>query len=297
MGAQTPDTSDASSGSEPSGSEASGESVSDQTEKPRESNSVGTIVVKIGGSTLGSHDTTLEDLVGLQKQGVSPVVVHGGGKVISEWMGKQGVKPRFVRGLRFTDAASLEIVVAVLCGVVNKSIVAAIQSKGGRAIGMSGIDGAILRAEIDDPELGLVGRVRSVNVEPISATVEKGFIPVIAPVALRADGEGATTDSFLNVNADTAAGEIAAALEVQRLVVMTDVEGVLDTSRRRIPRLTRRQARDLMNSNIIAGGMVPKIGACLKALDGVGETYIIDGRKAHTLKETLEGEPLGTRVG
>lgn len=299
MGAQTPDTSDASTGSrpEPSSWTASDEPVNDPADEPQESRPDGTIVVKIGGSTLGSHDTTLEDLVGLQKQGASPVVIHGGGKVITEWMEKQGARPRFVRGLRVTDAASLEIVVAVLCGVVNKSIVASIQSMGGRAIGMSGIDGAILRAEVDDPELGLVGKVKSVNAEPISAAVEKGFIPVVAPVALRADGERATADSFLNVNADTAAGEIAAALEVQRLVVMTDVEGVLDTSRRLIPRLTQRQARDLMHSNIIAGGMVPKIGACLKALEVVGETYIIDGRKAHTLKETLAGGALGTRVG
>ena len=258
---------------------------------------VGTIVVKIGGSTLGAHDTTLRDLVALQQQGVQPIVVHGGGKTISEWMERQGVRPRFVRGLRVTDAPSLDIVVAVLCGVVNKSIVASIAALDGRAVGLSGVDGGMLRAEVMDPELGLVGGVVEVSPEPVRALVEAGFMPVIAPVAVRRPEAGAGGGSLLNVNADTAAGEIALALGAERLVFLTDVPGVMDSSRRVMPRLTRRQAGGLMGSGVVSGGMAPKIGACLRALDEVGSTHIIDGREPHALRAVLDGADLGTRVG
>ena len=263
----------------------------------REPQPNGTIVVKIGGSTLGSHDTTLKDLVAIQREGVQPVVVHGGAKVISEWMERQGVRPRFVRGLRVTDKASLEIVVSVLTGLINKSIVASILAMDGRAVGMSGVDGGMLLADVLDPELGLVGRVVDVNAGPLEAVMKAGFMPVIAPVALHSANPSEGASQFLNVNADTAAGEIAAALKAERLVFMTDVEGVLDSSRRLIPRLTERQARGLMRSNVIAGGMVPKIGACLKALDEVRSAEIIDGRRTNALRDILAGKSMGTRVG
>ena len=259
---------------------------------------VGTIVVKIGGSTLGSHDTTLDDLVALQGQGVQPIVVHGGGKTISEWMERQGVRPRFIRGLRVTDKPSLDIVVAVLSGLVNKAIVASILALDGRAVGLSGVDGGMLRAEVMDPELGLVGSVVEVSPEPARAVIEAGFMPVIAPVAVRSPEEAGTPGgSLLNVNADTVAGEIALALGAERLVFLTDVPGVMDSSRRVMPRLTRRQAGGLMSSGVVAGGMVPKIGACLRALDEVGATHIVDGREPHALRDVLDGADLGTRVG
>ena len=254
----------------------------------------GTIVVKIGGSTLGSHDTTIEDLIALQREGVQPVVVHGGGKSVTDWMEKQGVRTRFVKGLRFTDEPSLDIVVAVLTGLINKQLVSRVLSLGGKAIGLSGVDGGILQAEILDPDLGYVGRVTQVNTEPLRAAVDAGFMPVIAPVAIRL-GEGESM--LLNVNADTAAGEIAAALGVQKLVFMTDVEGVLDSSRRLIPRITERQAKALMSSNVIAGGMIPKIGACLMNVGDGRTARIIDGRKPHALRSFLDGEAVGTRVG
>ena len=254
----------------------------------------GTIVVKIGGSTLGSHDTTIEDLIALQRDGVQPVVVHGGGKSVTDWMEKQGVRTRFVKGLRFTDEPSLDIVVAVLTGLINKQLVSRVLSLGGKAIGLSGVDGGILQAEILDPDLGYVGRVTQVNTEPLRAAVDAGFMPIIAPVAIRL-GEGESM--LLNVNADTAAGEIAAALGVQKLVFMTDVEGVLDSSRRLIPRITERQAKALMSSNVIAGGMIPKIGACLMNVGDGRTARIIDGRKPHALRSFLDGEAVGTRVG
>ena len=262
-----------------------------------EPDSHGTIVVKIGGSTLGSHDTTIEDVVQIQREGARPVVVHGGGKTISEWMQRQGLRPRFVRGLRVTDAPSLEIVVAVLTGLVNKSIVASIQALGGKAVGLSGADGGMLRAEVLDPELGLVGRVVDVNVESVRTLMSAGFVPVIASLALHAADSSPHAGSLLNVNADTAAGEIALAIGAERLVFMTDVEGVMDSSRRLIPRLTERHARGLIQSKVVAGGMVPKIGACLKALSQVDEACIIDGQRPHALRDTLMGRKLGTRVG
>ena len=267
-----------------------------QPESGGDARSNGTIVVKIGGSTLGEHDTALDDVVDLQRQGVQTVVVHGGGKVISEWMEKQGVRPRFVRGLRVTDARSLEIVVAVLTGLINKSLVASVQKLGGRAIGLSGADGGMVEARVKDPDLGLVGEVVRVNPEPINAVVAAECIPVIAPVAVRTDIESAT-EPLLNVNADTVAGQIAAALDADRLVFLTDVEGVLDSSRRLIPRLTLRQTRGLLGSNIVAGGMVPKLEACITALDGGGIAQIVDGRRAHALVDLLSGEVMGTRVG
>ena len=263
-----------------------------------ENNAVGTIVVKIGGSTLGSHDTTLVDLVKLQREGINPVVVHGGGKIISDWMEKQGVRPRFVRGLRVTDEPSLDIVIAVLTGLINKTLVASLVRLGARVMGISGADDGMLQAEIKEPELGLVGRVVKVNPDPVKAVLDAGCIPVIAPVAIRvptADDE--TGPSMLNINADTAAGEIASALGADRLVFLTDVEGVLDTSRRLIPRLTERQAEGLIHSNVAAGGMVPKLEACLTALQSGSKTQIVDGRKPLALVEALSGKKLGTRIG
>ena len=263
----------------------------------KETDSGGTIVVKIGGSTLGSHDTTLHDLVELQRQGVNSVVVHGGGKIISDWMAKQGVMPRFVRGLRVTDAPSLDIVVAVLTGLINKNLVASMVELGARAVGISGVDDGMLRANIRDPELGLVGDVVGVNADPISAALRSGCIPVIAPVALKVADDGDATPTLLNINADTAAGEIASALGASRLVFLTDVQGVLDTSRRLIPRLTERQARGLISSNVAAGGMIPKLEACLTALHSGGVSHIVDGRKPSALIGAISGETLGTRIG
>ena len=257
---------------------------------------LGTIVVKIGGSTLGSHDTSLRDVAALQREGACPVVVHGGGKVVSEWMQRQGVRPRFIRGLRVTDEPSLEIAVAVLTGLVNKRLVAGLQGLGGRAVGLSGVDGGMIEARVADPELGLVGEVVRVDPAPIRALVEAGYIPVVASIAVSTSGGAGREPELLNMNADTVAGEMAAALGVERLVMLTDVEGVLDSSRRLIPRLTRRHARQLMGSNVIAGGMVPKIGACLRALESVSSAHIVDGRRAGALIEALGDADIGTRL-
>ena len=289
---------DAESGPETDGSNALGGFESSAVvEAQKETYADGTIVVKIGGSTLGSHDTTLHDLTALQRQGVNSVVVHGGGKIISDWMAKQGVMPRFVRGLRVTDRPSLDIVVAVLTGLINKNLVASMVELGARSIGISGADDGMLRANIRDPELGLVGDVNSVNTNPITAVLESGCIPVIAPVGVKISRNGEEPLTLLNINADTAAGEIAAALGASKLVFLTDVQGVLDTSRRLIPRLTERQARGLINSNVAAGGMIPKLEACLTALKSGGVSHIIDGRNPSALANVISGETIGTRIG
>ena len=255
------------------------------------------IVAKIGGSTLGAHDTTLRDIVDIQRAGSYPVVVHGGGKIVTEWMIKAGVRPKFVGGLRVTDKSVLDIVVAVLTGVVNKYLVASLQSYGGKSIGISGVDGQMLLARQGKPELGLVGDTVSASSQPIRALLDSGYIPVIAPVALCVSEDGELVGSMLNVNADTAAGEIAASLDADNLVFLTDVEGVLDSSRRLIPRLTKRQAQRLMKSNVVEGGMIPKLEACLTALQQVNYAQIVDGRKPSALLDLIAGKERGTRVG
>lgn len=257
----------------------------------------GPLVVKIGGSTLGAHDTTLDDLVHLYRQGTIPVVVHGGGKVISRWMERSGSLPRFVRGLRVTDPATLEVVVAVLTGLVNKDLVAQLQARGARAVGVSGADGGLFQARVMDPELGRVGEVVRVDPAPVLALLARGFLPVVAPVAL-ALGEGDRPEGgLLNINGDTAAGHLARALSASRLIFLTDVEGVLDAARRRIPHLPPAQARAMVERGIATGGMIPKIQACLTALERVPVAHIVDGRQPHALLECLAGRERGTRIG
>lgn len=255
------------------------------------------LVVKIGGSTLGSGDTTLEDLVTLQRRGVPVVVVHGGGQVISQWMERTGAMPRFVRGLRVTDEPTMEVVLAVLGGLVNKRLVAGLQALGGKAVGLSGVDGGILQAQVRNPEMGLVGEVAQVNTEPLLQVMEIDHIPVVAPVALGESDDGPGSPPALNVNGDTATGALAAELKAQRLVFLTDVEGVMDSGRRLIPRLLPAQARALIGRGIASGGMIPKLEACLHALPHVDHASIIDGRVPHALLECMDGVRAGTRVG
>ena len=263
----------------------------------KEPNHLGTTVIKIGGSTLGEHDTTLQDLVTLQQEGANPVVVHGGGKIISDWMTQQGIRATFKDGLRVTDEASLKIVVAVLGGLINKELVNALNRLGARAMGLSGADAGMIQAEIKNPDLGYVGSITHVDPSIIETILSAGCIPVIAPVGVAADENSELSGSLLNINADTAAGEIAAALNADRLIFLTDVEGVLDSSRRLIPRLTERQAQELIHSQVIAGGMIPKIEACLQALRDGGNSQIIDGRLPGALRASLNGKRMGTRIG
>jgi len=254
------------------------------------------IVVKIGGATLGSHDTTIEDIVELQRQGKSLVVVHGGGEVITDWLEERGLATKFVHGERVTDEATLEVVVSVLAGLVNKEIVADINSLGGMAIGISGVDGALIEGRIKDKELGYTGEVVKINPAPLEALLKSGYIPVIAPVSLHAS-KSAKAPKVLNINADVVAGEIAAAIGAERLIILTDVVGVCDQSGNLLPHLSPGEAEALVASGVASGGMIPKIKACLRALSGTLTTRIIDGRQPHALLNEIGGKGGGTTIG
>ena len=262
----------------------------------RKRSSARPIVIKIGGSTLGSHDTTLDDLVALQKKGILTVVVHGGGNKITEWLKKMGVATTFVRGMRVTDAATLEVVIAVLAGLVNKELVAAIMSRGGKAMGLSGVDGGLIHAKIENPELGYVGQVVKVNPDPVKAILNAGYIPVIAPGGLRAADGDSDPVVLLNINGDVVASEIAGALKAERLIFLTDVPGVRDSEGKFLSKLSAAEARKMIASGVIVGGMIPKVEACLNALSRVPSTQIIDGRYAGALLSAIEGNTGGTRI-
>jgi acetylglutamate kinase len=253
-------------------------------------------VVKIGGATLGSHDTTIEDIVHLQKRGKSLVIVHGGAKVVTEWLSKQEVSTKFVRGERVTDGAALEMVTAVLGGLVNKEIVAAINGLGGRAAGITGIDGALIQSKIRDEEMGYVGAIVKVNTALLEALLQSGFVPVVAPLSLHSFDRPDDAPLMLNVNGDTVAGEIAAAIGAEQLIFLTDVAGIRDDSGRLLSRLSPEEAAALIASGIASGGMIPKINACLRALSNISASCIIDGRQPHALLEEIEGRGSGTII-
>ncbi|MEM7443666.1 MAG: acetylglutamate kinase [Pseudomonadota bacterium] len=253
-----------------------------------------TIVIKYGGHAMGdaqlAHDFA-RDLVLLKQVGANPVVVHGGGPQIGQMLERLNVKTTFIDGLRVTDRATVDIVEMVLSGAINKSIVSAIQAVGGKAIGLSGKDGALisarkLRRTKRDPDshieqvldLGFVGEPTTVNPEILSVFAESDFIPIIAPIGLGEDGE------TYNINADTAAGAVAGALSATRLFLLTDVAGVFDKSKTLITDLTLDRAETLTGDGTISGGMIPKIETCVSAVKaGVGGAVILDGRVPHAL--------------
>jgi acetylglutamate kinase len=254
------------------------------------------LVVKIGGSTLGQHDTTLEDVVELQKIGRKVVIIHGGGKIITEWLSKMGASTQFIQGERVTDKTGLEITTAVLSGVVNKNLVAEINNLGGRAAGISGVDGAFLQGNIKSPELGYVGSLTRVNTDLIQALLKAGFVPVISSISYNNTGPASDVPLLLNVNADTAAGEIAAALPCEKLIFLTDITGVCDKSGKLIPRMNVNEAETAIASGVASGGMIPKIRAGIRSLEGVKEARIIDGRQAHALWKEIESSESGTTI-
>jgi acetylglutamate kinase len=246
--------------------------------------------VKIGGSTLGEHDTSLRDIAEAWRAGTRTIVVHGGGATIGEWLARMQLTSRFVRGLRVTDAATLDVVVAVLAGLVNKQLVAQLASLGVDAQGISGADGAFLQAVRYDPDLGFVGRITFVNDAALS-TRDAAVVSVVAPIAVD-PGSG----QLLNVNADTAAGEIAAATRAQHLIFLTDVAGVLGANGSLVERLTGAEAQALIDSGVAAGGMIPKLEAAIRAASAGCATRIVDGTREGALRRAIAGEPIGTTV-
>lgn len=247
-------------------------------------------VVKIGGSTLGSEDTSLQDVVALHREGARPVVVHGGGAMITDWLRQMEIDSVFVDGLRSTSAPALNVVVGVLRGVVNTTLVAEIVALGGRAIGLSGIDGACVRAERYDERLEYVGRATEVDGDFLLSLLDAGVIPVIAPIGLEPPSQP------LNINADTVAGEIARAIEAETLVFLTDVDGLLDADQRLVPEVSPALAASMRASGVLSGGMIPKIDACFRAAEVGVRAIMANGTQPDTLRRIVSGEAIGTRI-
>ena len=256
------------------------------------------VVVKYGGNAMINDqlkEQVMEDIVLLWLIGVKIVLVHGGGPEISELMDKLGKKAVFVDGLRVTDKETVDIVQMVLAGKVNKSLVSFLESKGGNAMGISGIDGGLIRAEMKDEKLGYVGKITSVNITPVQDLLGKGYIPVISTVASDKDG------NVYNINGDTAAARIAGALNAERLIMMTDIDGILkdrNDPTTLIPHMTIAEAEQLKKDGVISGGMIPKVECCIDAIThGVENVVIMDGRVPHSiLMEILTDEGAGTMI-
>jgi len=253
--------------------------------------SSGITVVKIGGSTLGAEDTSLEDVVALAEDGHRPIVVHGGGAMISTWLDRMEIESEFVDGLRATNAEAIDIVVGVLRGVVNARLVAQIVERGGRAVGVSGIDGGSIRAERYDDRLGFVGQVTEVDASFFTSLVDTGVVPVVAPIGLEAPSQP------LNINADTVAGELARAVAAERLLFLTDVDGLMDGDGTVLRALSVSEAATLREEGVLKGGMIPKVDACFRAAEAGAEAYIANGTLPGTVRRLFSDERPGTRVG
>ncbi|MEI8172969.1 MAG: acetylglutamate kinase [Deltaproteobacteria bacterium] len=267
-----------------------------------------TIVIKYGGHAMIDDelkDSFARDVVMMKYIGIHPVVIHGGGPQIGDFLKKLGIDSKFVQGMRVTDEETMNIVEMVLVGKVNKEIVGLINRHGGKAVGLSGKDGNLIRAEKyylseekakDTPpeiiDIGLVGKVRAINAGLIESIEQDGFIPVIAPTGVGENGE------TYNINADIVAGEVAAALKAEKLILLTDVEGVLDNEGHLINTMNDRDVVDMIQTGTIKGGMFPKVKCCMKALKGgVKKTHIIDGRLKHAiLLEIFTDMGIGTEI-
>lgn len=254
------------------------------------------VVVKYGGNAMINEqlkEQVMEDIVLLHLVGVKVVLVHGGGPEISELMTKLGKKTEFVDGLRVTDKEAVEIVQMVLAGKVNKSLVNLLEMKGGKAMGISGMDGRLIEAKMRNASLGYVGSITNVNIEPVTDLLEKGYIPVVSTLGCDRDG------NTYNINGDTAAAFIAGALGAERLIMMTDIAGILrdrDNADTLIPLITVDEAVELFRQGVISGGMIPKVDCCIDAINrGVKKVIIMDGRVPHSiLMEILTDEGAGT---
>ncbi|MBQ3848022.1 MAG: acetylglutamate kinase [Clostridia bacterium] len=257
-----------------------------------------TVVVKYGGNAMTSEalkQQVMEDIVLLWLIGVKIVLVHGGGPEISEMMDKLGKKPEFVDGLRVTDKETIDIVQMVLAGKVNKTLVNMLEMKGGKAIGLSGMDGRLIEAKVKDEKLGYVGEITKIHIKPVADILNNGYIPVISTVGCDKEGNA------YNINGDTAAAYISGALEAERLIMMTDIAGVLRDKNKTetlIPEIGLEQVDELKKEGIISGGMIPKVECCVTAIkQGVKNVVIMDGRVPHSiLMELLTNEGAGTLV-
>jgi acetylglutamate kinase len=250
-----------------------------------------TLVIKLGGSTLEHQQGILQDILWLQALGVHPVLVHGGGLYINEWLEKLHVPTHFENGLRVTDATTLDVVRMVLLGQVNAGLVLLASQLGGKAIGLSGIDGRMIRARVADESLGLVGEIEAVDPTLVQTLIEQGYIPVVAPLGQSADG------SCLNINADLVAAHLAGALHAEKLIFLSNVAGICRTDGSLISELNETEAQQLIEEGVISGGMIPKVSACFDALFAVPNVHILDGREPHVLlRELFTDQGAGTMI-
>lgn len=255
-----------------------------------------TVVVKYGGNAMlddGLKSAVMSDIVLMQLVGINVVLVHGGGPEINSMLKKIGKESKFVNGMRYTDQETMDIVQQVLAGKVNKDLVQLLESAGGRAVGLCGLDGSLLKADQLEDDLGFVGEIREVNAEIIRNAAENGYVPIVSTVAAGYHGE------VFNINADVAAARIAAELGAMKLILMTDVRGLLrdkDDESTIIPVVNVSEVSKLKKEGVISGGMIPKIDCCVDAVRrGVGRTHIIDGRIPHSiLVELFTDEGIGT---
>lgn len=268
-----------------------------EVKKNAANQTAGTFVMKCGGSTLAALPASFfEDLRDLQAEGIAPVIVHGGGPAISDNLAKLGIETEFVNGLRKTTEAVLDVVEMVLAGSINKQIVRLIQGTGAKAIGLSGVDGGLIQAKPvkNSAEVGHVGDVTQVEASIIEGIVHLGYMPVIAPVGVDASGQR------YNINADTAAGAVASHLGVDRMIVVTDVPGIMkavDGVKKVLPSVTVQQIEDMIQTGEIYGGMIPKVRAAIACIQGkVKEVVIVDGSEPEILSRVLKGEAIGTRI-
>ena len=258
-----------------------------------------TVVVKYGGNAMISEElrqAVISDIILLHLVGVKVVVVHGGGPEITEMLGKIGKESHFVDGLRYTDEETMDIVQQVLCGKVNKNLVATLNRMGGQAIGLCGMDGGLFQARALDEKYGLVGEISHVNPEPVVCCLQDGYIPVVSTVA-----QGTDADTAYNINADTAAAKLAVALHAEKLILLTDVRGLLRDPKDEstlLPVVELSQVPGLVKDGVIKGGMIPKVDCCVEAVrSGVKNTIILDGRIPHSiLIELLSDEGIGTML-
>jgi acetylglutamate kinase len=250
-----------------------------------------TLVIKLGGSTLEHQRSVLQDIIWLRALGANPVLVHGGGPYINEWLRKLHLPARFINGLRVTDAATLDVVRMVLLGQVNQGLVLMASRLGGRAIGLSGTDGNMVQAQISDEQLGFVGDVVAIDPAPVQTLIDQGYIPIIAPLGQGPDG------TCLNINADLVAAHLAGALNAEKLIFLSNVVGICREDGSLISELEEQEARQLIHEGIINGGMIPKVSACLDALQSVPRVHIVDGRESHVLlRELFTDQGAGTMI-
>tara|TARA_Y100000996_G_C22424455_1_gene602872 strand:- start:16 stop:795 length:780 start_codon:yes stop_codon:yes gene_type:complete len=250
-------------------------------------------VIKIGGSTIDDWNESIGQINEIISMGNSIVIVHGGGKTVSDWGSKLGIRPEFVKGLRKTDTKTLEVAIAVLSGLVNSKLVSFLNKNKINSVGISGLSGNVIKAEINK-DLGLVGEIKDLDTNLIEKLIKENYVPVISPIGINHNSKN-EYENILNINADFVASEIAKNLKANKLIYQTDVDGIRDSKGRIISKMTLSQAKDLINSGIVVGGMLPKLESCINSMQGVDRSHIINGSD-NSLVEVFKGNRIGTEI-